>query len=644
MVFLLGQLTQTVNRKNRLAGASVAAVLAWVLGFFHLYTAGFGLLQAMYQRGIHLTLALVLIFLYYPLKRRFKGQWLVNLVPVLLAAFVGLYMLIFASPARLAARSLTGMTTLDLVIGALLILVLLEATRRITGNAMVVVALLFLAYAYFGRNLPSLLAHRGYDIQQIIEQTVFTHEGIYGTPLAVSASFIVLFVLFGAFLEESGGGQFFVDLAYALAGRTRSGPAMTAVVSSALMGTISGSAASNVVTTGTFTIPLMKKVGYPADVAGAIEAVASTGGQVLPPVMGAAAFIMAEMLGISYGQVALAAALPAVLYFVSVGVMVHLGAVKRGLQPLPRQELPVLREVLKNGWYYFIPLILIIYTLVILMYTPTKSALWAIGATVAVSFLSKDGRMTPQKILRAVEKGVKGSLVVAAACATAGIVIGIVTITGLGLRFSNLIVTASGGSLIMALILTAVTCLILGMGLPTSAAYIITVTLGAPALVNLGLQPIAAHMFVLYFASISAITPPVAIAAYAAAGVANSPPMSTGFHATRIGIAAFVVPFMFAYGPAMLLVGSPLQVVQVVFTSLLGVWMLASGVQGWFLFQAGWPERILLLAGALMLIETGSFTDLVGIALAIAVVAWQLLRRKETGGMARKGSAVDAVE
>jgi len=610
------------------AGISAATVIAWAMGLFHIYTAGFGLMTAMLQRGVHLTFALVLIFLLYPLKLKSRCKWVIDAACLLLVVLIGAYMALFASPTQLAARALVGLSTMDLVVGALLLLILLEATRRICGNGLVVIAVVFMAYAYFGRNLPSLLAHRGYGFTQIIEQLVFTTEGIYGTPLGVSATFIILFVLFGAFLEKSGGGEFFVDMAYALAGKAKSGPAMTAVVSSAMMGTISGSAASNVVTTGTFTIPLMKRVGYKPPVAGAIEAVASTGGQVLPPVMGAAAFIMAEMLGITYGQVAIAAILPALLYFVSVGVMVHLEAVKGGFKGLPREQLPVLWTVLKRGFYYLIPLGVIIYTLVILFYTPTKAALLAIGTTVAVSFFRRESWMTPRRILDALDSGVKASLVVAAACATAGIIIGVVTLTGLGLRFSNLIVTASGGSLLLALLLTAVTCLVLGMGLPTSAAYIITATLGAPALVKLGLTPIGAHLFVLYFACISAITPPVAIAAYAASGVALSSPMQTAWHASRLGIAAFVVPFMFAYGPELLLIGPPLEVVRAALTALFGIWLLASGVQGYALARSNWLQRGMMLVAALLLIETGGITDVAGFILALLVIVSQLFFAK----------------
>lgn len=610
------------------AGIGLASVIAWAMGLFHIYTAGFGLLTAMLQRGVHLTFALVLIFMLYPFKPNWRWGRVLDALFVGLALLVGFYMAIYASPAKLTERALVGLSPLDLAIGALLVLLLLEATRRVCGNGLVILALVFICYAYFGRDLPSLLAHRGYGPVQIIEQVAFTTEGIYGIPLGVSATFIILFILFGAFLEKSGAGEFFVNMAYAIAGKSRSGPAMTAVLSSSLMGTISGSAAANVVTTGTFTIPLMKRVGYHPTVAGAIEAVASTGGQILPPVMGAAAFIMAEILGIAYGQVVIAAMLPAVLYFVSVGLMVHLEAVKAGMKGMPKEQLPVLWVVFKQGFFYLIPLATIIYTLVVLFYSPTRAALLAIIVTVVVSYFSRQSRMTLRRILDALESGAKASLVVVAACATAGIIIGIVTMTGLGLRFSSLIVTASGGHLLLALLLTAVACLVLGMGLPTSAAYIITATLGAPVLVQLGLTPIAAHLFVLYYACISAITPPVAIAAYAASGLAQSPPIQTGFYATKFGIIAFVVPFMFAYGPELLLIGEPLAVIRAIVTALLGVWLLVGGVQGYVFRRINVLQRVVLLGGALFLIETGEFTDLIGLLLGLLVVVPQLFPNK----------------
>lgn len=590
---------------------SIASILALALALFQLYTACFGLLTAMHQRGIHITLAVALVFITYPSA---SGKWRKTdylLVGVTLS--VGIYLLVACSPAKMTAKAVVGPSTTDLFVGAVLIALVLEGTRRACGLPLVIVSILALLYGYGGAWLPSILGHKGYGVDQLIEQSVFTHEGIFGVPLSVSATFVSLFILFGSFLEASGAGYFFTQAALALTGRSRSGPAQAAVVSSAMMGTISGSAVANVVTTGTFTIPLMKRMGYAPEFAGAVEAVASTGGQIMPPVMGAAAFIIAEILNIKYSQVAIAAAIPAVLYFVSLGFMVHFEALRLGLRVMDRSELPDLKVVLKKGYFYLLPLVVLVYLLIIISYTPTKAALYSLVAVVLASFLGREARMTPDRILRALINGSKSVLPVATACAAAGIVIGVVTITGLGLRMSNLIVTLSGGSLFIALILTMITCMLLGMAVPTSAAYIITASLGAPALIRLGVSPLAAHLFVFYFACISAITPPVALAAYAGAGVAGSDPMRTGFIATKLGVAAYIVPFMFVYGPPLILVGPPWEVLLAGVTSTVGVFLLASGFEGWLHGPASWIERVLLIAGSLLLIKPGIGTDLLAL-------------------------------
>jgi len=604
-----------------------AWVLALAMAFFQIYTGGFGLLTAMLQRSIHLYFAMVLILLYYPLTKGGRVGRVVNYFLISLTLLVAAYMISFATPEQLAARALVGSSLGDIIVGSTLVLLVFEVTRRICGLPMTIIGLSFIGYAFAGPYLPSLLAHRGYSFIQVVEQVVYTHEGLWGTPLAVSSSFVILFVIFGAVLEKSGGGKFFIDLAFAATGRSRSGPALSAVVSSAFMGTINGVAAANVVTTGAFTIPLMKQVGYKPHVAGAVEAAASTGGQILPPVMGAAAFIMAEMMGVSYSEVALAAIIPALLYFISVGLMVHFEAVRLGLKGLSKENLPIVKDVMRDGWLFLFPIGLLIYLLVIVAYSPTKSALFATGLMLLIGVLRKKDRMCLTDVLDSLVLGVKNSLVVAAACATAGVVIGVVVITGLGLRFSNLIVTLSGGHLFLALILTAITCIILGMGLPTSAAYIITATLGVPALVNLGLEPMAAHLFVLYFAVVSVITPPVAIAGYAASAVAQSDPMRTSITATRFGIVAYVVPFMFAYGPALILIGSPLKIIIAAVTSLAGVAMIAFGIQGWMLTKAGVVERVAFLAAALLLINTQIMTDAIGISFAALAIILQLRKR-----------------
>jgi TRAP transporter 4TM/12TM fusion protein len=604
-------------------------IIAIAMSIFQLYTANFGLMTAMLQRGIHLYFALTLIFLIKPYKR--KGIFFVVLNWVCIAAtvVVAVYMVKFATPQLLTARAITGLTRADMYIGGLLLILILEGTRRICGLPMVIIAALFILYARFGQMLPGMLAHRGYSLLLIINQSIFTHEGVFGIPLAVSSTFVILFVIFGAFLELSGAGQFFIDIAFAMTGRTRSGPAMTAVVASSFMGSINGVAAANVVTTGAFTIPLMSKVGYSNVMAGAVEAAASTGGQILPPVMGASAFIMAEVLGIGYAQVALAATVPALLYFISVGYMVHLEAIKRGIKATEIKNIPNFKKTLVNGIQFLIPLIVLIHYLLIVRYTPTKAAIYAILATVLVSMFRKNTRMGAMTILRALELGVKNSLIVASACATAGIVIGIVTITGLGLRFSNMIISLSGNSLFLALIFTAITCIILGMGLPTSAAYIITATLGGPVLIRMGVTPIAAHLFILYFAVVSVITPPVAIAAYAAAGIANDDPLKIAVQATRLGIAAYVIPFMFVYGPALVLVGTVPKIILAIITALIGSFLLACGVQGYMVTCVkSILIRALIIFAALSLISTNIYYNLAGVAVVVVVLLFQFRQKK----------------
>lgn len=614
--------------------AGLSTLLAVILSGFHLWTGGFGLLEAMLQRGVHLALGLLLVYLTRPVRARtFWAHVALNWIPTLAAAAATGYFLIMANPQQWQLRAFTGPTDLDLYMGGLLIIVLLEATRRIIGWPLVIVACVFLVYHHFGPWMPGLLAHRGYSVPLMIEQLVYTHEGIFTTPLAVSATFVALFIIFGAFLELSGAGQWFIDLAYGLTGGTRSGPAMTAVVSSALMGSINGVAAANVVTTGAFTIPLMKRLGYKPHFAGGVEAAASTGGQLLPPIMGAGAFIMAEVMGVPYAAVALAAAIPAILYFVAVGVMVHLEALRLGLRGMPREELPQIGKVFREGIQFMVPILVLVFLLVVVRYTPMKAALYATVVVWAMSLLRPSTRMGIDKVIQACKTAAENMLPVLVACATAGIVVGVVIQTGLGLKFSNLVIQASGGNVLLALLLTALACLVLGMGLPTSAAYIITAALGAPALVSMGVDRMAAHLFVFYFACISVLTPPVAIAGYAAAGVAQSDPIRTSVEGFRLAGAAYIVPFFFVYGPALLLVGSPGQIVWATVTAVVGACCLAVALQGYLVSRMTGLWRLVFLAAALLLVRTGAATDVPGLVLAALGFLWQWRNRRAEGAV-----------
>jgi TRAP transporter 4TM/12TM fusion protein len=501
---------------------------------------------------------------------------------------------------------------------------------RLVASKKVKFAIVMPDSAYFGYLAPFAIAHEGYSIERIISQMSLATEGIYGVPLGASATFVILFVIFASFLSESGAGQFFLDISMALFGRFRGGPAKVSVMSSSLFGTISGSAVANVMVDGWLTIPLMKKIGFKPHVAGAIEAVTSTGGQIMPPVMGAAAFVMAEILGQPYINICIAAAIPAVLYYVSVYFMIDFEALKLNLRGLPADELPNARKVFASGFIYFIPIAVLIYFMSVQMYTPLRSAVYAMVATVIVSFFKKSTRMGLMKILKTLEKGAKASLEVALACACAGIIVGVFNLTGLGMRLSSMLIELSQGHLPTLLFLTMISSLILGMGMPTTACYIILAVLVAPAMVQMGVKPIAAHMFVFYFGCISAVTPPVALAAYAAAGLAKAPPARTGYAASRFAIAGFILPYMFVYGPELLMIGKLSDIAIAVLTGTIGIYLLAASVQGYLICRANWFERVILFVSALLLIKPGLLTDLLGLAGGLMVLAVQMLRNRRS--------------
>lgn len=635
--------------RGMMAFSVMAIGILW--SAFQLWTGGIEIMVAMRQRAIHLMFTEILVFLLFPMRKAWvKSRWAlgVDLGLAVLSVVTGLYVFI---EYEILTQRIGISTTADLVLGCVAVILLLESTRRVIGAVMPGIAVVFLLYAYFGQYAPDLFAHRGYDIDRIFSQMYLTTEGIYGLILGVSATFIYLFVLFGGFLNVSGGGKFFIDIAYGLFGRVRGGPAKVAVVASGLFGTISGSAAANVVGTGTFTIPLMKSIGYKAHFAGAVEAVASSGGQLMPPVMGAAAFIMAEILQISYFQVCIYAVFPALLYYFCCFMMVDLEAAKTGLKGVSREMLPKVGKILQEQGLLILPVPVLIYFLAIMQTTPMKAAFWAIittfGLLVFQTILAKFRELgnqlpTSRKLFQtgvaimrqtgeAMHEGATGSLIVATACATAGIIVGVTNLTGLGLKLSAILIDLSGGSLLALLVLTMIASLILGMGLPTTACYILLAVLAAPALIKLGVLPIGAHLFVFYFGIISAITPPVAGAAYAASGIAKAGPMKIGFTACRLGVAAFILPYMWIYGPALLLIGEPLTVIWAVFTSTIGIAACAAGIQGYIFRPATILERIMLLIASLLLIKPGWITDVIGMGLLVPVLLNQGLLGKLKG-------------
>jgi len=605
----------TEARTRTLSGWQYKLVLivAIALSLFHFYTSGFGLLLAIKQRAFHLALVLLLVYMLYPASgksRKDSIPWY-DFILGGIAAYVVLYHVIYFDYIVMRAGLPTSM---DLTVGFLGIILLLEATRRVSNPILPCIAIFFLLYCYFGRSFPAMFAHRGFSIQRIINHMYMGTEGVFGIPLGVSSTFVFMFILFGSFLEQTGMGRFIIDLSMALAGGSTGGPAKVAVLSSGLMGSISGSSVANVCTTGMFTIPLMKSVGYKPYFAGAVEAVASTGGQIMPPVMGAAAFIMAEFLGVPYIHVALAAVVPALLYYFAVIVQVHLEATRLGLKGLPREKLPKIMPLLKKKGHLLIPLIAIIYFL-LSGYTPLKAAYYGILSTLAVSFLSRETRMTIPKFIEALDSGARGALGVACACATVGIIVGTATLTGLGLRIASAIITLSGGVLIFSLLLTMVACILLGAGLPTTANFIVTSTMAAPALLQLGVAPMAAYMFVLYFGIAADLSPPVALAAYAGAGIAGSDPMKTGGTAIKLALAGFLVPYIYVFNPMLVLVGfKAIPFTVSIGTALLGVFLLGMGSIGFYKTKMPLWVRAVALAGALNLLVPGLRSDLIGIS------------------------------
>jgi TRAP transporter 4TM/12TM fusion protein len=619
------------GRKRELSGWQywVVAGLALSASLFHLYTAAFGLLSAMYQRGVHWMFMGSLIFLIYPFSKS-RPRNRIDIWDWVLAGLMAAGCLnILLNWDAIAMREGMPIPS-DIYIGIMMIVLVIEAGRRSMGWPLPIVAIIAMIYAIFGPYFPGVLAHGGFPLEELAPFQYLRTDGIFGVPLGVSASFIFLFVLFGAILSVSGAGQFFIDLSLAVTGKSQGGPGKAAVVASGLMGTVSGSSVANAVTTGAFTIPLMKKAGYTPNFAGAVVAASSTGGQVMPPVMGAAAFIMAQFLGISYWDIVVAAAIPATLYFISIVAMVHFRAGKRGIQSLTNETAPKVGRVLKDGWHLLLPIITLVVFLA-LGYSAVKAVFWSIVIMVAVSWIGKpEYRMTPKRILHALIDGGLGAVEVAAACACSGLVIGVIGITGIGLAFSSFVISLSQGILPLALVLTMIGSIILGMGVPTTAQYIITSTLAAPALYQMGVPLMSAHLFCLYFGVLADVTPPVALATYAAAGIAGSNAMKTGFTALITAMAGFVVPYMFIYNPHLLFQGNILQIGLAFVTALMGIIGLSAGVQGYYIAPLSLIERLALLAVPFLLIVPNVATDIAGLAILVGVYGLQKMKAKKT--------------
>lgn len=606
------------------AGTAIRNGLALAMLGFHLYVVFFGPPQPLYFRGTHLLFALVITFITYPfvVRNRRPAKWISVMVDLaLLAAAIGSIAYVFLNLDYFLTRFfyVDPLTAPDIVFGSLAVLAVLEAARRTSGLALPITAVIFMAFAVVFGNVT---------YGQLIDQLYMATEGIFGIPLTVAATYILLFVVFGALVEKSGTGKLFIDFAMALAGASSGGPAKVAVMTSALFGTISGSSTANVVTTGTFTIPLMKRIGYKPAFAGAVEAVASTGGQIMPPIMGAAAFVMAEFLGVSYVTVIGFAIIPALLYFLAVFMAVHFEAKRLGLKGMPRADLPAMGKVVRERGHQILPLFFIVGALLMGRSTPFAATIGLLSV-IPVALLRKSTRseITVKLVADGCITGIKNSLQVTAACACAGIVIGSITLSGVGYDFTSMLISLAGQSQLLALIVTAIAGIILGMGLPTTPAYIVQAALLVPALIKLGVAVPAAHMFVFYFAILSVITPPVAISLIAANGISGAGLWESGFASVKLAATGYIVPFMFVYGPALLMIGEPVRVVIACVSAIIGVIALSAGLNGFLIRHAGWLERLVLIGASFLMIKTGFASDAFGIALIAAVYAYQYMNK-----------------
>lgn len=634
---------ESVTRINM--SKSVTYFVAFVAIFyslFHLFIT-FNPLPELIQRAAHVAIGLALIFLLYPARQASSRQHisLLDWFLALLSIFSFLYLWKEYQSIMTTRGGIPN--TLDIAFAIMSVVLVIEATRRVMGWMLPILSLIFLTYTFISHFdwLPDRLITRPYTISDIFGHMYLKTEGLYSSAIGASVTFIFLFILFGAFLAKSGMGKLFNDLAMALAGHKQGGPAKVAIISSGFMGSINGTAVANVVGTGSFTIPLMKKIGYHKNFAGAVEASASVGGQILPPVMGASAFIMAETTGVSYGTIALAALLPALLYYLGVMAQVHFRAGKDDLKGVPKADLPKVKEVLKERGHLLIPILALVFFL--FQNIPVSyAAVYTIVLTIFVAALRKSTRMGVKDILDALVDGAKQSLSVMAACAVVGIIIGVVSLTSFGSVMTSSIMSLGAGSLFLTLFLTMIASMILGMGLPSIPAYIITATMAAPALANFDIPVLVAHMFVFYFGLFANITPPVALAAFAGAGIAGGDPMRTGFQALKLSLAGFIVPFLFVYNPAMLMIDTTnvavnarefafpawTTIVSITVTSVIGILALGSAVEGYFKTYLNWFWRIFLGVGALCMIIPETITDIVGIIMVIIAITVNIITAK----------------
>lgn len=673
----------------------VVTLLALALGAFQLYTSGVRPFNLFVQRGFHLMVVLMITFLAFPLRKRPRQavDWVVDMLLVAASAYIGLYLLLDLDG---IIRRSGFFLQRDIVTGIIAILVVLEAARRTIGWAITIVAAVALLYSmagprgalpWLGELLPGVLSHRGYSFERIVSHLYLGQEGIFGLPLGVAATVVFTFILFGAFLESTGAGKTFMDMAYALAGRQRGGPAKAAVIASGFMGSVSGSAIANVVTTGTFSIPLMKRLGYSPEEAGGVEAAASTGGQILPPVMGAGAFLMAEYTGVPYSEIVRTSVLPALMYFVTVYLFVDLIALKRGMRGLPASQLPKVRDVLREGWYYLVPLAVLIYFLAINV-SPNRVGFIAIVSILGVSALrwvvrrlllrgppptvtgvtvseserqvaiegavaaagalamtarpsaGADAAMGLRGFIEAFRVGAMNAVPVSVACAVAGIVVGIITLTGLGLKFSSLMLAFSGGNLLLALLLVILASLVLGMGLPVTASYIVLAVLAAPLLQNeFGIPLLIAHLVIFWYSQDSNVTPPVALAAFAGAGIARADPMKTGFQAWKMAKGLYLIPLFMVYNPELIYGGETWYYVWTILVGFVALAAFAAALEGYMFTRMAWYSRVLAAVGLVLIFYPSFAFEVAGMAIMLVVLGINLARRRAELSVAGASSA-----
>lgn len=632
------------SRTRNFVSPIVEKTLKWValiVTFYHLaYASGYIRPETLRHRSIHVGMILFMTFAIYPAFKKSSRKVIAwyDYILMILSVVIPAYM--WTNYQAIIDR-VGDANQMDVIMGTILVLLVIEASRRITGWALPLIGIIFMIYALMGArqglipiNVPGVFLHRGFQWTKLIGHLFSNTEGIYGTSVNVASTYIFLFIVFGEVMNKCGMGKFFNDIAIGLAGHTKGGPAKVAVIAAGLLGSINGSAIANVVTTGAFTIPLMKKIGYSKEFSGAVSSTASVGGQLLPPIMGAAAFIMAETLGIKYKEIVVSAAIPALIYYLGIIFQIQMRASKDKLDGMPKDQLPNVKETMRVYGHLIIPILFLVYMLFFSGYTVIKGAFLTILITIVVAQLKKETRMSLKDIEQAFIASAKSTVSVAIACACVGIVIGVSSLTGFTINMASTIISLGGKSLMLTLVFTMVTCMILGMGLPSIPAYIITVTIAAPALIELGIRPLAAHLFCFYFAMFANITPPVALASFAAAGISGGNPMKTGVVSVKLALAGFIIPYMFVYNNQLLLIDTTfIQGIQVAITACVGVFLISAAVEGFLFTKVNMAVRAIMLVGAFLFIDSSLITDLLGLAILVVTVFIQRMLAKKNNNI-----------